>query len=258
MAKQRIRLLISYQGLKYYGWQKQKQHVSVQSNIEQVLKQILRDDISLIGASRTDAGAHALGQNAHFDTSKPLPHQFKKALNSLLWPKDICVRKAWIAPSHFHALRSATAKSYKYLILNRDKPCVFRTGQIYWYPHPLDIKSLNQMSQCIEGQHDFKSFQNKGTWVKSTIRNISFARWQKTQENKVVFHIKGEGFLKQMIRNIVGTKLMILRKKEGLKRWREILKAKDRKLAYQSAPACGLYLCQVYYPLELNNQCKKL
>ena len=260
MTKQRIRLLVSYQGLKYYGWQKQKKHPSVQGTIEQALKQILREDISLIGAGRTDTGAHALGQNVHFDISKPLSSriQLKKALNALLGPQDICVRQAWVAPPDFHALHSATGKSYKYFILNRDSPCVFRKGQLYWYPRSLDIDSLNQMSRHIEGRHDFKSFQNKGTVVQSTIRNVYFARWQKKGQDLWVFHIKGEGFLKQMIRNLVGTQLRIEQKKQGLKKWQEILLTRNRKSAYTTAPASGLYLCQVYYPFELDKQCHKI
>ena len=260
MAKQRIRLLLSYQGLKYFGWQKQKNHPSVQGTIEQALKQILNEDISLIGASRTDTGAHALGQTAHFDMAKALPRrlQLKKALNGLLLPKDICIQSAWKAPFSFHALRSAIGKSYKYFILNRERPCVFRKKQVYWYPFPLNIKSLNQMSQLITGRHNFKSFQNKGTVVKSTIRNIHYARWQSEGQGIKKLSIKGDGFLKQMIRNLVGTQLRILKNQEGIKKWQEILNAQDRKHAYQSAPAEGLYLCQVYYPDELDKQCHKL
>ena len=301
MYKQRIRLLLSYQGLKYYGWQKQKKHPTVQGVIEQALTQILQENISIIGASRTDTGTHALGQNAHFDISQPLRHRLnlKKSLNALLVKKDICVRAIWKAPPYFHALRSAEVKSYKYFILNRDRPCVFRKGQIYWYPFPLDIESLNQMNRLIEGRHDFKSFQNRGTVVQSTIRNIHLARWQKVGRDVLVLHIKADGFLKQMIRNLVGTQLRILdqidientrinqtgyeislteemfsssgpdgkheksnnlhiKRKEGLRKWQAILQDRDRKSAYQSAPAEGLYLSRVYYPLELEKQCHKL
>ena len=260
MAQQRIRLLVSYQGVRYYGWQRQQNKPSLQGTIEQALKQILRKDIVVLGAGRTDKGVHALGQNVHFDISKPWPSQIslQKSLNALLEPQDICVRRVWLAPAHFHVRYSAIGKSYKYVILNRKTPCVFRKGQVYWYPFPLDIEKLNQMSQYIEGSHDFKSFQNRGTVVQSTVRNIRFARWQKKGPDLWVFHIKGEGFLKQMIRNLVGTQLRIGQKKQGLKKWQEILLTKNRQVAYTTAPAQGLYLCRVYYPLELEKQCQKL
>ncbi len=260
MFQQRIRLLISYQGQKYYGWQKQTKLPSVQGAMEEVLEKITGQNISLTGAGRTDTGAHALGQNAHFDIFKPLPArlQLKKALNSFLLPQDICVRKAWIAPSHFHALRSATGKSYKYFILNRPEPCVFRKKQIYWYPFPLDGEKLNEMSRKIEGRHDFESFRNRGTPVQNTIRKIFFARWEKQGHDILVFHIRGEGFLKQMIRNLVGTKLRILKARQGVEKWERILREKDRKSAYDSAPAHGLYLCRVYYPLALDKACRPI
>ena len=260
MFQQRIRLLISYQGHKYYGWQKQTKWPSVQGAMEKALKRITGQDISLIGAGRTDTGAHALGQNAHFDILGPLPArlQLKKALNSFLLPQDICVQKAWVAPSHFHALHSATGKSYKYFILNRPEPCVFRKKQIYWYPFPLDKEKLNRMSQKIEGRHDFESFRNRGTPVQTTERKIFFARWEQLSPDIWVFHIKGEGFLKQMIRNLVGTQLKILRAHQGVAKWERILKAKNRQSAYSSAPAEGLYLCRVYYPLALDKACQPI
>ncbi len=257
----RFRILISYNGLKYYGWQKQKSLPTVQGQIEKALKQIFQKPISVIGAGRTDTGTHALGQTAHFNLSEALPTNMRlqKALNFFLIPENICVRQVWRAPKSFHALRSAIEKHYVYFILNRKTPCVFRKGQIHWHPYPLDIKKLNVMSQQILGQHDFKSFQNAGTLVKNTMRNITFAHWFKAKKGNIVaFHIKGEGFLKQMIRNLVGTQLALLREKEPIQKWEEIQLARDRKSAYATAPAKGLYLYKVSYPLELDRQCQRI
>lgn len=258
--KNRFRALISYNGLKYYGWQKQKNLPTVQGQIETALKQIFQKDISVTGAGRTDTGAHALGQTAHFDIPpKPLPDfSLQKALNSLLVSKDICIREIHRADDDFHALQSAVGKHYVYFILNRAFPCVFRKGQIYWYPYPLEINQLNAMSQRIIGQHDFKSFQNSGTTVKNTVRHITFASWRKVQKDVVAFHIKGKGFLKQMIRNLVGTQLALLREKDPLEQWERILIAKNRKSARITAPAEGLYLYKVFYPLELDRKCRKI
>lgn len=256
----RFKILISYNGLKYYGWQKQRKLPTIQGQIEKALEQVFQKQISVIGAGRTDTGTHALGQTAHFDISQPLPSNLclGKALNAFLVPKDICVRGVWKASDDFHALHSAIEKYYVYFILCRKYPCVFRKGQIYWYPYPLEIKQLNAMSRRITGRHDFKSFQNAGTPVKNTVRNITFARWRRVKKDVMAFHIAGEGFLKQMIRNLVGTQLALLREKEPLKKWEEILLARDRKSAYTTAPAEGLYLYKVSYPLDLDRQCHRI
>ena len=256
-VKHRFRILLSYKGLKYYGWQKQKDLPTVQGRIEWALKQIFQKEIPITGAGRTDIGAHALGQTAHFDLSFLPRFCLQKALNFFLVPEDICVRQVWRAPHHFHALRSATGKHYVYFILNRRSPCVFRKGQILWYPYRMDVNLLQTMSEAIQGRHDFKSFQNSGTPVKSTVRTVTSAHWQKLKKQVWAFQIQGEGFLKQMIRNLVGTQLALLREKEPIKKWHEILQAKDRKAACATAPALGLYLYKVSYPPKLDKECQK-
>ena len=255
--KHRFRVLLSYNGLKYYGWQKQKDLPTVQGSIEGALRQIFQTEISVTGAGRTDVGAHALGQTAHFDLSVLPRFCLQKALNSLLVPKDICVRQVWKAPHHFHALRSSQGKCYMYFLLNRQSPCVFRKGQILWYPYRMNVNLLQAMSRAIQGRHDFKSFQNSGTFVKTTVRTVTFARWQEWKKQIWAFQIQADGFLKQMIRNLVGTQLALLREKEPVKKWNEILQAKDRKAACETAPALGLYLYKVYYPPELDKECQK-
>ncbi|MDE0118943.1 MAG: tRNA pseudouridine(38-40) synthase TruA [Bdellovibrionales bacterium] len=255
--KQRFRILISYKGLKYYGWQRQTNLPTIQGTMEAALKKIFQKDIPVIGAGRTDTGAHALGQTAHFDLSVLPKFCLQKALNSFLLPKDICVRQVWKAPSHFHALHSAIGKHYMYFILNRPFLCVFRRGQIYWHPYQMDINLLQKISQTISGRHDFKSFQNAGTSVKSTIRTITSAHWKREKKQVWIFEIQGKGFLKQMIRNIVGTQLALLKEKEPLKKWNDIFHSKDRKTASTTAPALGLYLYKVSYPPELDKECQK-
>ena len=254
----RFRLLISYKGLNFYGWQKQKNLPTIQGLIEQALKRIFQTDIGLTGAGRTDTGAHALGQTAHFDLPFAPHLDLQKALNSFLIPKNICIRGLWEAPKSFHALRSAKGKYYVYRLLNRPFPCVFRKGLIHWHPHPVNFHLLQAMSQKIQGRHDFKSFQNAGTPIKNTVRTITRAIWKREKKNILSFHIEGEGFLKQMIRNLVGAQLKLLKEKAPLKKWDDIRLAKDRKTGYETLSAEGLYLYKVSYPKELDRACKKL
>ena len=245
----RFKLLITYKGYQYQGWQKQKQtSLTVQEIIETTLHNIFQKKIQLYGASRTDAGAHARGQVAHFDLSKSVPVNFpiQKALNALL-PPDIIIRQATKIPDDFHAIHSAQKKYYSYLILNHHLPCVFRKELTYWYPYKVDFEKLNAMAQVIEGCQDFKSFQTSGTLVKSTIRQVYSARWEKQKSSILAFHIQGNGFLKQMIRNLVGTQLALLKHKEPVQQFKRIFAAQDRRQALDTAPAYGLYLCKIQY-----------
>ena len=184
----RFRLLIAYNGYFYRGWQKQKKEVpTIQGEVEKALFQIFRQPICLTGAGRTDAGVHALAQTAHFDWDRSLPCQLslKKALNSIL-PSSICIQTVWKAPKCFHALCSATSKSYIYVIGNHGLRSVFWTKQVYHYPYPLDEEILSKMSQLIQGRHDFKSFQNMGTPVSHSVRTVYQSQWLK-QKNFFIF-----------------------------------------------------------------------
>ena len=245
----RFKLLITYQGYQYQGWQKQKHtSLTIQEIIESALNNIFQRKIHLYGASRTDAGAHARGQVAHFDLSKSVPVNFplQKALNSLL-PSNIIIRQVTKVSDDFRALHSAQKKYYSYLILNHHLPCVFRKELTYWYPYKVDFGKLRAMAPVIEGCQDFKSFQTSGTSVKSTIRQVYSARWEKQKSSVLAFHIQGNGFLKQMIRNLVGTQLALLKDKEPVQQFKRIFAARDRRQALDTAPAYGLYLCKIQY-----------
>ena len=255
----RFRLLLSYKGTGYYGWQRQKNLKTIQGTIEQSLQKLFQKDIALIGSGRTDAGTHAIGQSAHFDLPfLPKNLNIQKALNAFLLPQDICVRKVWIAPLEFHSLHSAIRKRYIYFILNRKTPCVFRKEKVYWKSQKLDFALLNILSQKIIGTKDFKSFQNKGTEIKNTVRTIFKAEWKMHTKDILAFHIEGDGFLKQMIRNLVGAQLKILSVKQPLPEWEKILQFQTRKQAYSTVPAQGLYLYKVFYPEKLDKKCRKI
>ncbi|MCB0368888.1 MAG: tRNA pseudouridine(38-40) synthase TruA, partial [Bdellovibrionales bacterium] len=143
-------------------------------------------------------------------------------------------------------------------IYNNPKKSVFLHRYADWVRYPLSLNYLNETSSLLLGEHDFKSFQSVGTPVPHTVRTIYSARWRQLNNDVLEFRITGSGFLKQMVRNIVGTQLFLERKSEKPEKIREIMDLKDRTQAGPPAPPQGLYLCRVYYPLELDNKCRKL
>lgn len=257
----RIRFTVAYRGTGLCGWQKQKhmREPSAAGMLEAALKKVLNEPISLYASGRTDAGVHALNQVCHFDTTKIFPSKwdFCWAMNSQL-PDSIAVKEAWIAPDDFHATISATHKTYRYLVLNRHRPSPFLQPYSHWVRKPLDLDFLNKCSEQVVGRHDFKSFMSEGTPVKSTVRRVLRAQWRPRANDVLEFSITGTGFLKQMVRNIVGTQLMIERKGLPIAEMGKILHSLDRKQAGPPAPAEGLYLYKVYYPRDLDNQCRAL
>ncbi len=255
----RIRLLISYDGTPFGGWQKQKsEKPTVQGTLEQALAKLFNQKISTVGSGRTDAGVHAIGQVVHFD----IPHfpkglQLIRALNSLT-PPELVIRRAWTAPDEFHALLSAEKKIYKYRIYNSPTPSAFLARYTTWVRTPLDVGQLNQICSPLLGEHDFKSFQTSGTEVPSTKRCISQIEWKQKSRFIVELTIEGSGFLKQMVRNIVGTCLDLHKKRLNDRQMEAILASRDRTQALSTAPTRGLYLYRVIYPRPLDNKCRKI
>ncbi|QDK36554.1 tRNA pseudouridine(38-40) synthase TruA [Bdellovibrio sp. NC01] len=259
----KVRFTVSYDGTGYCGWQKQKpeDQVSVAQVIEEALQKIFNEKIVLFASGRTDAGVHALNQVCHFSTQRVLDPakkwDFCWALNTHL-PAGIVVKKAWIAPEEFHATLSATHKTYRYLIMNKPRPSAHLSRHMHWARLPIDIEHLKASSKFLLGNQDFKSFQSVGTPVKDTIREIYKAEWEWRREGVLQFTVTGSGFLKQMVRNIVGTSLMLEKKGLDPSKMQEIIEAKDRKQAGPPAPAEGLYLMRVYYPQDLDIRCLEL
>jgi tRNA pseudouridine38-40 synthase len=259
----RIRFTVAYDGTDYCGWQRQNHGPpkSVQGVLEEALQSIFQEKIVLYASGRTDAGVHARAQVCHFDTIKP-ESAFEKwdfpwALKSIL-PPAISVKKAWIAPPDFHATLEAVHKTYRYYIFNSHRSSPFLHRYAGWIRKPVDIDHLNASSKYLLGKQDFKSFQSVGTPVKSTIREIFSAQWDRPKPHMLRFKIDGEGFLKQMVRNIVGTQLMLERLKADPADICRIIKVLDRKQAGPSVEPQGLFLWQVYYPKELDNRCREL
>lgn len=261
--KIRIRFTVSYDGTSYCGWQKQN-HGTVQSVawvLEKALSSILNEKIKLFGSGRTDAGVHAMNQVCHFDTTKPEAFFFNLdfcwAVNSKL-PPSVVVKDAWIAPKEFHATITSTHKTYRYIIKNSNRPSAILNRYAHWVRDKIDIDYLNSLCEHLVGTKDFASFQSVGSEVAHTVRTIYRARWVSPKPGILEFRITGSGFLKQMVRNIVGTQLQLEKTKENPEKLKEIISLKDRQRAGAPAPAQGLYMWKVYYPLELDNKCRKL
>lgn len=291
----RVRLHLSYDGAEFHGWQRQTDAegnqtlVTGQGTIEAAVKQIFGEKISVVGSSRTDAGVHAQMQVAHFDCGRD-PSTFKDLRYSLqsLTPDSMVIKDVFLAPEDFHSIATAVDKTYRYSILNRRVPSALRYRTTWWLREPLDLDLLNEASNYLIGTHDFKSFQTSGTYVETTTRTITKAFWRRmapfeyafVKSNKMVagseiggsgnqmvadsdadtlvFEIQGEGFLKQMVRNLVGTLVDLQLNHRPSRDMRTILEALDRRKAGNTAPPQGLFLTEVRYPPELDNRCRRL
>ncbi len=242
-----IKLLIEYDGKHYSGWQRQPHQPTIQGIIEEKWKEITGERVHLIGSGRTDAGVHAIGQVAHFKTQSLLPLQaIQKAFNHLL-PPDILIKGVEEVEPDFHARKSAKRKVYEYRILNTPLPSVFHHGYVWHIPQPLDWEKVKQATEILIGVHDFSSFRSTGTSTRTAVREVYRAEWRRSKSGLVRFEIEANGFLKQMVRAIVGTLVEVGRGKIGVKDFEAILEARDRRQAGPTAPACGLFLKEVKY-----------
>lgn len=258
----RIRLLLTYDGTDFAGWQLQdtsrEPRPTIQGALERAIHKVVGQEVRVHGSGRTDAGAHALGQVAHFDSPIPLGHyDLRRALGQHL-PSSIVIRQAWEAPEDFHSLFSAKSKVYVYRILNREVPSALHRNRLWWVRRPLEVQPLNEMASQLLGRHNFKSFQTRGTPIENTERVITKALWVERRPGLFEFQVQANGFLKQMVRNLVGTMVDLqLRGREPVELG-EILRAEDRRAALTTAPAHGLYLVRVFYPEDLDNRCRKI
>jgi len=242
-----IKLLIQYDGTNYLGWQVQAQGPTVQGALEEKLALLTGEKVPLIGSGRTDSGVHALGQVANFKTKSQMEtHTIQKALNSLL-PSDIAVIGVEEVEEDFNARGSAKSKIYEYRILNREIRSVFHREYAWHIPQKLDIREMQKATRILIGEHDFSSFRSVGTPTKTAIRKVFKAEWKRNKEGFLQFEIEATGFLKQMVRAIVGTLVEVGKSKITVEEFREILESKDRKNGGPTAPAHGLLLQEVKY-----------
>lgn len=242
-----FKLTIEYDGTAYNGWQRQAEEPTVQAEIERALASMTRSPITLFGAGRTDAGVHALGQAANFRCDTRLgPEAFLKGLNSLL-PPDIAIRDCRRMPEDFHARFDAKSKIYRYHILNRDARAA--VGRSYaWFIHrPLDLDAMRRATEVIVGRRDFKAFESAGSPRAHTVRNVVDAGWVEGEERRLTFQIEADGFLRGMVRNLVGTLVAVGLGKLAPGAVKGILDSRDRRRAGATAPGRGLFLVGVHY-----------
>ncbi|MDP2847096.1 MAG: tRNA pseudouridine(38-40) synthase TruA [Humidesulfovibrio sp.] len=250
----RIKLLLAYDGTDFAGWQHQGGVRTVQSDVEAALAKIIQAPTHVQAAGRTDSGVHALGQCAHFDAPEHLSHvPWAKALNCLL-ARDVRVVSATVAPPNFHAQFDAQSKIYAYTLwLDRSHVNPLRR-RFVWdvLPPRLNVAAMDEAAGILMGTHDFNSFRNLGTPLGSrgTVRTLT-GIWREPGDGpEMVWRFQANGFLKQMVRNIMGCLVAVGRGKVTPADVRCILEGRDRSIAPPTAPAMGLCMERVFYPGE--------
>lgn len=248
---QRYFLQLSYKGTNYHGWQIQPNAVSVQEVMEKALSTLLREPVFVVGAGRTDTGVHASFFILHFDIQNPLSPNYDLVykLNSFL-PDDIAVQKCWPVSEEAHARFSAVSRTYHYFITAQKDP--FSTETSYYYSLPLDVDKMNEAAQTLFDYEDFTSFSRLHTDVKTNNCKIMQAEWRK-EGKQLVFVVKADRFLRNMVRAIVGTLLEVGKGKLSVNEFRQIIERQDRGAAGASAPANGLFLVNIEYPEEISH-----
>lgn len=257
-----IRLEIEYQGTDYCGWQVQNRNrdkPSIQAILQKTLRNILQEEITVTGSGRTDAGVHAIAQVANFKTTTKLgPAGIQRALNSLL-PPDIAITGVRETDAGFCSCRQAKAKIYRYIVLSGRGPSAFWERFSWYLPYRLDIGLMREEAKALLGRHDFSAFCASSAIAKGTVRTIKGIRIKKRRytalfpdtkalgREMVSIDIEADGFLYNMVRNIVGTLVDIGRQHLGKGALKKILVSRDRRRAGQKAPACGLFLLKVKY-----------
>lgn len=243
----RIKLTVAYDGTNYCGWQIQPNGITVQEVLNRALLELFGKEIKTLGASRTDAGVHALGNVAVFDTEAKMPaDKIAFALNTRL-PEDIRIQKSEEVPCEFHPRFTQTIKTYEYRILNRTFPDpTRRLNSFHWYGN-LNVAAMAEAAGYLEGEHDFKSFATAVPEVENTVRTIYGTSIQK-EEDMICFRITGNGFLYNMVRIIVGTLMEVGKGTYPPEHILEIMDAKDRGQAGPTARALGLTLVKIKYP----------
>lgn len=242
----RVKLIVAYDGTNYCGWQVQPNAVTVESVLNEALSSLLKEDIKVIGASRTDSGVHALGNVAVFDTNTRIPaEKISYALNALL-PEDIKIQRSERTADDFHPRRCDTVKTYEYHILNREFPLpIKRYDSIHCY-RSLDLEKMREAAEVLVGTHDFRSFCSVKTQAETTVRTIYSAQMEK-QEDMITIRVRGNGFLYNMVRIIAGTLMEAGLGNIAPEQVREALLGRDRNLAGPTAPARGLTLVGIEY-----------
>ena len=242
-----IKLVIEYDGTNYHGWQVQPNALTIQEVIENKIEIMTHERVRLMASGRTDRGVHALGQVASFKTSSSIPvNGLRHGLNRLL-PDDIVVQSAMEVDETFHPQFGAKRKTYRYVILNRERHSAIYRNYSWHLPRPLDFAAMQDASRHLIGKQDFSSFQAADPEPIDPLREVFKAEWSVEKKNFLFFTIEADGFLKHMVRNIVGTLVEVGQGKISRKEFPKILWARDRRQAGMTAPPRGLFLLEVQY-----------
>jgi tRNA pseudouridine38-40 synthase len=243
-----FRLVLSYDGTAYGGWQRQANAPTIQAELERALAKIVGQPVRAVASSRTDAGVHALGQLVSFACETRLEADvLRRALNANL-PRDIVVREVGDAPPGFHAIRDTVRKRYRYIVQDGPMPDAFARAYSWFVPQRLDVPAMQAAAAALIGTHDFRSFESAGSPRESSVRTVSdLAVRRQAGEflDRVVIEIQADGFLYNMVRNIVGTLVQVGRHRECIGWVAEVLAARDRTRAGMCAPPQGLFLVEV-------------
>jgi tRNA pseudouridine38-40 synthase len=251
-VRSRVRMTVAYDGTGYKGFAFQPGGVkTVAGSLANAIEKVLKHQVRFVVAGRTDAGVHAWGNVVHFDSpleaSELNLESLQRALNKMLRP-SIVVRDAEVADPDFHARYSATARRYRYTVLNRPVPDPFLTTTTWHLEEPLDLRAMQASCDPLFGDHDFSSFCRKPPDATgSNVRRVREARWIALEDGRLRFDVEASSFCQQMVRSVVGTMVEVGLGKKRAGEMAGILRAKDRSQAGQVAPPQGLVLWEVLY-----------
>ncbi len=234
---------LAYDGTRYGGFQIQDNTNTVQAEMEKAFFTLYRQSFALTGSSRTDAGVHALQNYFHVDTEVVIDPKHLYNLNAIL-PNDIAIKSIQPVPADAHCRFLASHRTYHYFIYQVKNPFIKTTA--WFYPYPLNMDLLNKAASVIMEYHDFTSFSKKNTQAKTRICSIMESHWQE-KDDRIVYTVKANRFLRGMVRGLVGTMLQVGRGSISLDEFRKIIEAEDCSLAHFDTPAHGLFLAEVGY-----------
>ena len=237
-------LEVSYKGTNYAGFQVQQNAITIQAEIESALQILFRMPFSLTGSSRTDSGVHALQNFFHFDADIEIKERFLYNINALV-PADIAVKSLQPVAHDAHCRFLALSREYRYYIYTAKNP--FHADRAWYYPYTLDLELLQQAADLILQNTDFTSFSKRNSQVFTHNCNILKSKWSLSDEG-LIYNVQANRFLRGMVRGLVGTMLLVGRKKISLAQFHNIILAKDCSKANFATPAHGLFLCKVEYP----------